>query len=384
MRIIIIITILLLLKGYCFANEEKPTQEDAYFQQSIIYEAKGEIDKAIFLMYNLKSYKAFLRLGWLYYLKGDYEKAEEFYSKALKEYPVEAKSGLAWIYLKKGKRKEANTLFEELLIQKPLDENIQLGLQLTSYTYKTTYYAIDVFYTVLKYHNSPYRKDGYVTTLTPKFTYKRITFSPGFIQTKINFKEPLQDIEQDEINIGFSYTGDKHIITFHYDHISNNHELTDGGNIFCAQIGYGKELFIGIEGSYSNYNQLDVIQVAPILRCSLFEKIHSKTKGYYITTRESRTTSNTTAIEQEFTFSPLKDLSFVLKGWVGEKSFPVEGAGTVIYNLEGKFKGGYGVSCLWNMSSYSWLFFSFSENRLTTSDIDYDSQTLTCGLGLYW
>ena len=88
------ILIFLLLICNCFAQ----SNTELAFSKSYTYEYDAKYDKAIEELQNIvvKSYQVNLRMGWLYYLKKEYSKSENFYRKAVEQEPLslEARYGL--------------------------------------------------------------------------------------------------------------------------------------------------------------------------------------------------------------------------------------------------------------------------------------------------
>ena len=94
------------------------------FEKSYSYEAEKKYDEAIKVLenpYDENSYPVNLRLGWLYYLKGEYFKSEGYYKKAISIEPssIEARFGLAYPISALSHWDELMELYQEILTIDP-------------------------------------------------------------------------------------------------------------------------------------------------------------------------------------------------------------------------------------------------------------------------
>jgi tetratricopeptide (TPR) repeat protein len=81
---------------------DDPLSPEEHLNLGVSYEKRGELDDA------LKEYKtaaeklpaAYLYIGNVYYLRGEFNKAEPYYRKAIREEPknADAYNNLAWLY----------------------------------------------------------------------------------------------------------------------------------------------------------------------------------------------------------------------------------------------------------------------------------------------
>lgn len=77
------------------------TNVNEAFNKSYSYENDKDYNKAIAeitTVYDVNSYTINLRLGWLYYLTGDYLKSKKFYQKAILLEPKSIEARLGYIY----------------------------------------------------------------------------------------------------------------------------------------------------------------------------------------------------------------------------------------------------------------------------------------------
>lgn len=77
------------------------TDTVAIFSKSYNYESNKDYVKAIESMmsvYNANAYPVNLRLGWLWYLKGDYAKSQIYYKNAIATEPKSVEARLGYVY----------------------------------------------------------------------------------------------------------------------------------------------------------------------------------------------------------------------------------------------------------------------------------------------
>lgn len=107
----------------------------AAFKDSYAFEKDGEYAKAIEKIksvYEVDSYEANLRLGWLNYLSGQFYESIGFYSKAISIYPyaIEARFGMAYPAYALGKIDDVMTQYLKIIEIDPQNTlaNYRLGL----------------------------------------------------------------------------------------------------------------------------------------------------------------------------------------------------------------------------------------------------------------
>ncbi len=112
----------LAIKHFQKAVEIKPDFAPAINSLGIAYLRNGEYDKAIEKFTHLTNNLIYVtphfplvNLGWVYYLKNEYEKSEKYYKEALDLEPryVIAMRGLGRTYIKLGKIDEAKQILEK-------------------------------------------------------------------------------------------------------------------------------------------------------------------------------------------------------------------------------------------------------------------------------
>ncbi len=118
----------------CFqrAIEAKSDYAPAHFQMAMLYQAKGELEKAISKLKETKTFAPFdvglaFQLGVLYYQKGDYEKAKEELESAVTQSPNYANAlyFLGLTYDKLGDKEKALEKFEKVAKLNPDVEEVK-------------------------------------------------------------------------------------------------------------------------------------------------------------------------------------------------------------------------------------------------------------------
>lgn len=125
------------IKYYQKAIDEKPSSLEARF--GYVYPASVmenwnkvmEQYKAILKIDPQNTYANY-RLGYMYYLREDYDNAKRYTEKVVKLYPFDFDSVnlLGWIYLKTGNNTQAKTLLNRALMISPGNASASEGLNL--------------------------------------------------------------------------------------------------------------------------------------------------------------------------------------------------------------------------------------------------------------
>jgi tetratricopeptide (TPR) repeat protein len=122
-----------------------------YFDESFKYETARNYDAALngvlkILRMDQKNYVAALRLGWLYYLKGDFSAAEKSYKKVIAIAPqaIEAKLGLMLPLMAAKRWAETETVARQVL--QVDDMNYTAASRLAYALYMQAKYADAMFY----------------------------------------------------------------------------------------------------------------------------------------------------------------------------------------------------------------------------------------------
>ncbi|MCX8030907.1 MAG: tetratricopeptide repeat protein [Thermodesulfovibrionales bacterium] len=104
---------------------------DELIALGVIYERKGLYEEALKEYYAASKSEpvAFLYIGNVYFLKKDYEKAEQYYRKAIEHVPdfADAYNNLAWLYYVQDKNlDEAEFFIEKALEFKPMKRDVYI------------------------------------------------------------------------------------------------------------------------------------------------------------------------------------------------------------------------------------------------------------------
>ncbi|RUM42627.1 MAG: hypothetical protein DSY35_05050, partial [Desulfurobacterium sp.] len=189
------------------------------------------------------------------------------------------------------------------------------------------------------------------------------TLQLGITFTRINYKNGLPDLDQQDFTVSYTNTNGllkNHAFTFGLHYISSDDDLTDGGYTLFFDGTYLKYqdtypyLFswsagVGIYYSaYSNTVDFNVLQLNPHATFRLFSDyrrgaLYTDLTGYGIFIDEEEKVG----LDKSHYYSADADLRYYyggldlkLGGWLGEQVFAVKNGGFVVYNLKEKYKGG--------------------------------------------
>lgn len=118
------------------ANSKPVDERIAVFTSSLTYETNGSMDSAISVIENIypkysSDYLFNIRLGWLYYNSGDFEKSLGFYNKAISIKPgnIESHFGATLPLSKMEKQEEIIQRYKTILKSDPMNytANLYLG-----------------------------------------------------------------------------------------------------------------------------------------------------------------------------------------------------------------------------------------------------------------
>ncbi len=133
------------------------------FEQSYKFEKQGDFQKAanvLLKVYDKNSYEINLRLGWLNYNAGLFDKSASYYRRAiqLKPYSEEAKFGLALPLSATGKWDEIINLYKQILQNSPGNTTALYRLGLIYYGRKDYQKALQYFQKLVDLY--PFSYDG--------------------------------------------------------------------------------------------------------------------------------------------------------------------------------------------------------------------------------
>jgi tetratricopeptide (TPR) repeat protein len=139
------------------------------FKASVAAEKVGDINNAINIMAkyysdNKKDYLFNLRLGWLYYLKGDFNTSVFYYQNAVRisSKSVEALLGLTFPYSKMNKLKELKRTYETILDKDPGNYKANFNLGLIYFNQGDYLNSMIYFEKVIKNYPSDYSANLYL------------------------------------------------------------------------------------------------------------------------------------------------------------------------------------------------------------------------------
>ena len=133
------------------------------FKSSYVFEKDNKLENSISIIkevYSDDSYEINLRLGWLYYQKGNFSESEKHYSKAIEllPYSEEAKFGLILPKSANAKWNEVIEIYKQILTISPNNTIANYRLGLIYYNQKKFSYAHTSFEKVVNLY--PFDYDG--------------------------------------------------------------------------------------------------------------------------------------------------------------------------------------------------------------------------------
>lgn len=157
-----LLTLHLLALGLSAQNNKALQQA---FSESYAFESSPAYDKAIQALeavYQADFYPANLRLGWLYYLKGDFYRARDYYQRAMKllPYAIEPKFGYALTVTAMGNFNEAVSTYEAILHIAP--QNTMAHYRLGALYYEQQQYEKAFHHAEIVVNLFPFDYDGVV------------------------------------------------------------------------------------------------------------------------------------------------------------------------------------------------------------------------------
>ncbi|MEN8137891.1 MAG: tetratricopeptide repeat protein [Bacteroidota bacterium] len=163
MQKIIIIIIALFLSFSANAQEISKIQKA--FENSYKFEKDNNLNESInklIEVYSDTSYEINLRLGWLYYQKGDFKSSEKYYSiaSAILPYSEEAKYGLILPMAANAKWDAVAVIYKQILTISPNNVTANYRLGLLYYNQKKFGYAQALFEKVVNLY--PFGYDGLI------------------------------------------------------------------------------------------------------------------------------------------------------------------------------------------------------------------------------
>ncbi|RUM61576.1 MAG: hypothetical protein DSY66_01650 [Persephonella sp.] len=240
-------------------------------------------------------------------------------------------------------------------------------------------YSASVYGTGLSYDKSLIKDNGYVVGV---YGYMGIGYyhslEIGLDYTHINYKNNNPDLDQTDLTFVYTnyyFTKTKLRMGFHY--IDSDDKLSDGGyTVILGAYRYepykwniGTDLFYSHYNDYINLNGskgLDVYQITPRIGFYFgnyykYGSFYAELSGTYINHSDDVGFGKSfSSVEGSLSYF-IKNYSFTLSAWSGERSFMVDKGGFVVFNLREKYK--YGVSLKGGMS--------LNKNLGLSASVDY-------------
>lgn len=386
------------LRSYRLAHDIKPSVEAEHGMLGALIELQRwpEADQTAraVLERDPDNYLAILRLGYVAYRQGDYDRSIASYDRALSLAPEDpdALAGKGYALLAKGERDRARVLFQDVLGKNP-DHALAKGGVEAARDFK---FGLSQYYTQIFYSPQAIRTQGREFSLTPSINYRdRLIFTPNFTYDEIAFGQ-FSTAFQNTVNLGlWASLAPQYALNLHVAQVYNNQRAptsANNGKIVFAEAQYSGKVFVGAGGAYSDYNadtNLGVAQATLRVGYTLTPGLWMQTKGWYTGTRGPLAPTgagyqrDTVAIEQRVAVTLPRVPAVTLGGtvWFGRKQFPIEGDGAQIWNLADLLMGGYSADFSYVLASGANVYFSGGILRARPADdgVPYQQYMLTFG-----
>lgn len=186
----LVITLLMGLLSY-----SQNTISDA-FSKSYTYEYNKDYNKAINSLssLNIDKYTVALRLGWLHYLNGSYNKSKMFYNKAIAFNPksIEARLGLVYPISAMQNWDEVIKVYNNILTINPHNNTANYRLALIYYSRKNWDKATFYSKNILK--NFPFDYDANLLLGSTLIKNGKIKEAKKVLQTALEFSPQSKDV----------------------------------------------------------------------------------------------------------------------------------------------------------------------------------------------
>ena len=324
------------------------------------------------------------------YFFGKYNVASRRYARLLRADPSDqdALVGLAWSEFKRGEPAVSRMFFQRVLSLHPEDVAAREGLLLAPQTL-----ALDtgLSYASIRYRNVAFKSGGSSWSAPVSLAYKdRAILTITGTRTILHYSAPLADQRQDELRFsGFYRLTPRLAATGSFEHVSVNDPKTNDGKIGTAGAIYTAPLYenrpefisLGGWGAYSRYPSGNVYQWTPHAGVG--------TRGVYvdlsmtgIANTHDKDVLNSTRLS--LTLGPWKGFVVSAGGYRGLRRMFVEDWGSLLFNSEDVYRGGWRTSLSWTYKAFS-PFVLYGRDTVRTTDsagnaVDFSSTVAAAGL----
>ena len=374
-----------------------------------------------------QSYPLILRCAYVHYLLREYPKAASYYRRARDLGPREeapyvglflvakargepgwrkqaedvlalnpaqrdANLALAYDHFERREYREALARYEVVLRALPGDPDalagrgwcrVRLGERATA--------GVGACLAAINYRDNPDKRGATHRCLPLSFGYQRLSVDVVVSQTRVAWTPPAADTLQRDINVSLGWAlSPRTSLRAAANDISSNDPATGGGQALTGgflrttKLDNGGSLVVGASGSYSQYRDLNLLQLAPRLGAS---------RGYLYGELFAYDIQNTLT-KQRFdswgaagALGPAGGFTVSARKWWGRKRGSVEEGGVVVYDsLTDTYLGGWQALATWTGSRRLSVYFRYGEDSILaeykTSTVRYRSIVRVAGVGV--
>jgi tetratricopeptide (TPR) repeat protein len=174
---------------YSFVNGQDINALQIAFEESYALEASANYNEAIKKLsaqYDSQSYETNLRLGWLFYLSGDFPESKKHYSQAMQlmPYAFEPKLGYVYPLAAMGNWDEVMDLYEKILIIDPQNTLVNYRVAVIYYErleYEKAYRSVEKVVNLYPFDYDSVILFGWINLKMEKYREAKVLFNKSLL-----------------------------------------------------------------------------------------------------------------------------------------------------------------------------------------------------------